>query len=74
MDPPTRGPIETEVAAGIERELGREAAPFELSTDLLAIVGPDLVSQDDSYAGFSTRPVADRDAYDWLRATVRAPA
>ena len=70
--PRHRNPVEQQVVTRVEREIGRTAAPFDLSIDLLALEGPGVLEQDERYAVISTTLFEDVAAYtDWLHTTLR---
>ena len=64
-----------DVVTRIERELGREAKPFDLSVDILAVTYPPVLVQGEHHAVVSGELVADETSYrDWLYDSIRPMA
>jgi len=61
-----------DVIAQIERDLGREASPFDFRIDILAVTQPPVVMQDERQAVISGGLVASETRYrEWLYAAIR---
>lgn len=62
----------THTVAGIEAEIGRRAAPFDVAVDVLLTDGPDVLRQDATSAVVSSALVADSTRFAaWLDETLR---
>lgn len=64
-----------DVVTRVERELGREARPFDLRIDILAVTEPPVLVQDEHHALISGELAGSETGYrDWLYAAIGAVA